>query len=156
MSVIGWSVAFRWCYITWIHSLLMKTHSLIHLILICTQSAEPSSIMGPNRLKLYIFALVDFNLKTHICTVKLHGQGKDSPPLYTCRQCNPSQWVVLKGAGPSPQPIALVSQEKGLMPKFTAWNLCVSPNVNQALIISLTVCIDWFVLVMKKESIRFM
>ena len=105
-------------------------------------------MLGPNRLKLYTYALVDFDYKSHICSVRLDGQGKNAPPLYTIRQCTPSDWVVLKAS----IPIALVSQQPGLMPKFTAWDLVLSPSVNQALVISFAVCIDWFRVVLKTET----
>jgi hypothetical protein len=80
------------------------------------------------------------------------GQGKKDQPLYTCRQCDEKTWVIKKhGQGV----IAQITQVKGLMPKFTSWDVNMSPGVDAAFICCLANIIDWFVVVLKKQWIKY-
>lgn len=106
---------------------------------------------GPNNIKLYIYAGIEFDKRTLIGSVKLGGQGKSSPPLYTIRQCSKTVWVVKK----SEVPIIQCTQVKGSMPKFSAWELVASPGVDPALVIGLTISIDWFCKVCSMENIKY-
>lgn len=102
-------------------------------------------------MKLYVYAGIEFDERTLIGSVKLGGQGKNSPPLYTIRQCSKTVWAVKKNE----VPVILITQGKGLMPKFTAWELVASPGVDPALVIGLTISIDWFCKVCSVENIKY-
>jgi hypothetical protein len=116
---------------------------------ICT---APSIFKGPNKLELYTFASIEFDYDTHVCSIKIVGQGKNDTPLYSCRQCDKETWVIKKhGQGV----IAKITQVKGLMPKFTSWDVTMSPGVDAAFICCMANIIDWFVDVLKKQWIKY-
>jgi hypothetical protein len=112
----------------------------------------PSLFTGPNKLELYTFASIEFDYDTHVCSIKIVGQGKNDTPLYSCRQCDKETWVIKKhGQGV----IAKITQVKGLMPKFTSWDVTMSPGVDAAFICCMANIIDWFVDVLKKQWIKY-
>jgi hypothetical protein len=128
------------------------TTTYILLLAACSIQTAPSIFKGPNKLELYTFASIEFDYDTHVCSIKIVGQGKDDTPLYSCRQCDKETWVIKKhGQGV----IAQVKQVKGLMPMFTSWDVTMSPGVDAAFICCLTNIIDWFVDVLKKQWIKY-
>jgi hypothetical protein len=51
--------------------------------------------------------------------------------------------------------IAVITKTKGLMPKFTAWDLTISAGVDQAFVCCMANIIDWFVITLKKQFISY-
>jgi hypothetical protein len=51
--------------------------------------------------------------------------------------------------------VAQITQLKGLMPKFTSWDVTMSPGVDAAFVCCMANIIDWFVDVLKKQWIKY-
>lgn len=81
-----------------------------------------------NGNELFMFASADFDFKTLVGAVKLAGQRTSQPPVYTIRRCNANIWVVKKRV----MIVMQVTQIKGLMPKFTSWEIIMAPGMDPA------------------------
>lgn len=115
------------------------------------KSQAPTQFKGPNNLDLYNYASIYFDYDSRVGSIKVAGQPKDDPPLYTVRQCTQSVWVVKRQG----IPMICITQVKGLMPKFASYQTVMSPGVEAVFAIALTYICDAFRVVNEKQMIRY-
>jgi hypothetical protein len=87
-----------------------------------------------------MYAYIAFDWKTREGEIKISGQGKHGPALYKIRPCTTDIWVLKKNN----VAIAQMKKVKGLVAKFTSWELVVSPGVDIAFVICIANICDWF------------
>eukprot|EP00522_Entomoneis_paludosa_P016880 CAMPEP_0172464096 /NCGR_PEP_ID=MMETSP1065-20121228/49350_1 /TAXON_ID=265537 /ORGANISM="Amphiprora paludosa, Strain CCMP125" /LENGTH=288 /DNA_ID=CAMNT_0013220237 /DNA_START=62 /DNA_END=929 /DNA_ORIENTATION=+ len=114
--------------------------------------APVKSIDGPVFChQMYPFASIEFDLQRNVANVRIAGQGKEDPPLYTLHQCNEKVWVVKKRN----DVCAAIDSARGMGRSFTCYRVLVCAGANPALMSLLTHCIDSFLVTAKKQFWTF-
>ena len=113
-----------------------------------SEAQKPTHFQGKDGHFLYLYATVDYNLETTVCSVTIMGQI-----LYTMRQANPETWIVHRrikkdGGEASYEPCALFAQSKGSggypLGRYPRNDVTISPGLDPLLMIHLCTMTDYF------------
>lgn len=115
------------------------------------KAQKPANFEGPPFCKvMYPYASVEFNLETNVASVKVAGQGKGDPPLYTIRQCNAKVWVIKR----RDIVCAAIESVRG-MAKLSCYKVLLCAGTDPALMSLLASCIDSFLETAKTQYWTF-
>jgi hypothetical protein len=117
--------------------------------------SKPTHFKGKDGHFLWLYATVDYNLETTVCSVTIMGQV-----LYQMRQANPETWIVYRRTKKARvrvsdgetsytyEPCALFAQSKGSggypLGRYPRYNVTISPGLDPLLMIHFCTMTDYF------------
>mmetsp|Transcript_9753 Transcript_9753/g.16160 ORF Transcript_9753/g.16160 Transcript_9753/m.16160 type:complete len:271 (-) Transcript_9753:73-885(-) len=113
-----------------------------------SETQKPTHFQAKDRRSLYLYATVDYNLETTVCSVTIMGQV-----LYQMRQANPETWIVYRrmkkhDGETSYDPCALFAQSKGSggypLGRYPRYDVTISPGLDPLLMLHFCTMTDYF------------